>query len=132
MREARGDPGSRDDETRLEIDDPAAPVIPYSLLAAVNAASARAHTAWLIYLALLAVVFAAVAGVTHRDLLLASDVTLPVLGVKIGLTRFFLMAPILVVLVHLGMLGQLALVTRKTLEFSSAPSMLETTDRPTH
>ena len=120
------------DETRLGIDDAETPVNPYSLLAAVNAASARANTAWLIYLALLAFVFAAAAGITHRDLLLGSDVTLPILGVKIGLTRFFLLAPILVVLVHLGMLGQLALVTRKTLEFSSALSMLETTDRRTH
>ena len=120
------------DETRLGIDDAETPVNPYSLLGAVNAASARANTAWVIYLALLAFVFAAAAGITHRDLLLGSDVTLPVLGVKIGLTRFFLLAPILVVLVHLGMLGHLALVTRKTLEFSSALSMLETTDRRTH
>jgi uncharacterized protein YjbI with pentapeptide repeats len=120
------------DETRLSVDDAETPVNPYSLLTAVNAASARANTAWLIYLALLALVFVAVAGVTHRDLLLASDITLPVLGVKISLTRFFLLAPVLVVLLHLGLLGQLVALTRKTLEFSSALSMLETSDRHTH
>ena len=40
------------DETRLGVDDAETPVNPYSLLTAVNAASARANTAWLIYLAL--------------------------------------------------------------------------------
>jgi uncharacterized protein YjbI with pentapeptide repeats len=118
------------DETRLEIDDAETPVNPYSLLSAVNAASARANTTWLIFLGVTAYLLVTVASVTHRDLLLNSDV--PVLGAHVPLTRFFLFAPMAVVMVHLGVLGQLALLARKTHEFSTALSMLETTDLRTH
>jgi uncharacterized protein YjbI with pentapeptide repeats len=120
------------DETRLVIDDAETPVNPYSLLTAVNTASGSANTAWLIFLGLMAYLLVALAGVTHRDLLLNSDVALPILQVKIDLARFFVAAPIILLLLHAGLLGQLALLARKTLEFTSALKMLETTDRPTH
>ena len=73
-----------------------------------------------------------VAGISHKDLLLNSDIALPILQVKIELTRFFLFAPILLVLLHLGLMGQLVLLARKTLEFAAAIRMLETTDQRTH
>ena len=47
-----------------------APVNPYNLLEAVNRSGDTAHTGWLIFLGLMAYLMIAVAGVTHRDLLL--------------------------------------------------------------
>ncbi len=73
-----------------------------------------------------------IAGIGHKDLLLNSDITLPILQVRIELTRFFLFAPILLVLIHVGLIGQLVLLARKTLEFAASIRMLETTDQRTH
>jgi uncharacterized protein YjbI with pentapeptide repeats len=109
-----------------------APVNPYSLLEAVNRSSSAANTAWLIYIGLMAYLLVAVAGISHKDLLLNNDIPLPVLQVKIELTRFFLFAPIVLVLVHTGVLGQLVLLARKALEFHASICMLETTDERTH
>ena len=109
-----------------------APVNPYSLLEAVNNSSDTAHTGWLIFIAIMSYLLIAVAGVTHKELLLSSDIQLPVLQVKIDLTRFFLFAPIAVVLFHLGVVAQLVMLARKTIEFDYAIRILETTDRRTH
>lgn len=108
------------------------PVNPYSLLDAVNRSSGPANTAWLIYLAVMAYLLIAVAGVSHKDLLLGSDVALPILQVKIELERFFLAAPILLVLIHAGLIAKLALLAGKTLELAAAIRLLETTDKRTH
>lgn len=108
------------------------PVNPYSLLEAVNRSSDAAHTGWLIFLAIMAYFTIAVAGVTHKDLLLETPVELPILQVKIQLTQFFQFAPIILVLLHLGLMSQLVLLARETLEFDHAIRLLETTDRRTH
>jgi uncharacterized protein YjbI with pentapeptide repeats len=112
--------------------DAETPVNPYSLLEAVNASSRAASKAWLIYLALMAYLLVTVAGVSHQDLLLNNGVALPLLQLRIDLTRFFVAAPIVVVLLHVGLLAQLALLARKTLEFHAALRMLEATDERTH
>ena len=109
-----------------------APVNPYSLLEAVNAASRTAHRGWLLFIAGMAYLLVMVAAVTHADLLLSRPVTLPLLQASIELKRFFLFAPLLFVLAHLGLLTQLVLLARKTQEFDSAMRMLEATDRRTH
>ena len=108
------------------------PVNPYSLLEAVNSSSETAHTAWLIFLAIMAYLMIAVAGVTHKDLLLETPVALPVLQVSIQQGLFFEFAPVLLVLFHLGIILQLVLLARKTLEFDYAVRALETTDHRTH
>jgi len=108
------------------------PVNPYSLLEAVNHSSDTAHTSWLIFLAIMAYFVVAVAGVTHKDLLLDTAVSLPILQVDIPLTQFFRFVPIVLVLLHLGIVSQLALLARETLEFDYAIRLLETTDRRTH
>ena len=112
-----------------EIDSP---VNPYSLLEAVNNSSDTAHTAWLIFLGLMTYLMIAVAGVTHRDLLLETPVSLPLLQVSIPQSQFFQFAPVLLVLLHLGVVSQLVLLARKTLEFDQAVRNLEATDRRTH
>ncbi len=108
------------------------PVNPYSLLEAVNNSSDTAHTGWLIFLAIMTYLMIAVAGVTHEALLLETPVQLPILQVKIQLKQFFQFAPIVLVLFHLGILAQLVLLARKTLEFDHAIRLLETSDRRTH
>lgn len=108
------------------------PVNPYSLLAAVNDASETAHTAWLIFLALMTYLMVAVAGVGHRDLLLETPVALPILQVQIQQAQFFRFASVILVLVHLGVIAQLVLIARKTLEFDAAVRALELSDRRTH
>jgi uncharacterized protein YjbI with pentapeptide repeats len=120
------------DETRLAIDDVETPVNPYSLLAAVNASARSANVAWLIFLGLMAYLLVATLSVTHRDLLLGSDVTLPLLQVQIGLIRFFVLVPILLVLFHIALLGKLALLASKTREFDAALRLLESTDQRSH
>ncbi len=112
--------------------DAETPVNPYSLLEAVNRSSDSANAAWLIYVGLMSYLLITVAGITHKDLLLNADIPLPILQVKIDLTRFFLFAPILLVLIHIGVISQLVLLARKTLEFTGAVRMLETTDQRTH
>jgi uncharacterized protein YjbI with pentapeptide repeats len=119
-------------ETARAAADSETPVNPYSLLEAVNNSSDTAHTAWLIFIGLMAYLMVAVAGVTHRDLLLETPVTLPILQVNIQLTQFFQFAPILLVLFHLGVISQLVLLARKTLEFDTAVRALEVTDLRTH
>ncbi len=108
------------------------PVNPYSLLEAVNSSSDTSHTAWLIFIAIMAYLMVAVAGVTHKDLLLETAVTLPILQVNIQLTQFFRFAPILLVLFHLGLISQLVLLARKALEFDAAVRALEVSNRRTH
>lgn len=108
------------------------PVNPYSLLEAVNHSSDTAHTGWLIFLAIMAYLVIAVAGVTHKDLLLETPVSLPILQVNIQLAQFFQFAPIVLVLLHLGVVSQLTLLARETLEFDYAIRLLEATDKRTH
>ncbi len=108
------------------------PVNPYSLLEAVNSSSETSHTGWLLFLAVMTYLVIAVAGVTHETLLLETPVQLPILQVKIQLKQFFQFAPIVLVLFHLGILAQLVLLARKTLEFDHAIRLLETSARRTH
>jgi hypothetical protein len=108
------------------------PVNPYSLLEAVNSSSDTSHTGWLIFLAIMTYLMIAVAGVTHEALLLETPVQLPILQVKIQLKQFFQFAPVILVLFHLGILAQLVLLARKTLEFDHAIRFLETSDKRTH
>ena len=112
--------------------DGEAPVNPYSLLEAVNSASDATNTGWLLFLGAMSYLLVAVAGVTHKDLFLSADIPLPILQVRIDLTRFFLFAPILLVLFHLGIVAQLVLLARKSLELDRAVRVLEATDRRTH
>lgn len=108
------------------------PVNPYSLLEAVNRSSDTAHTGWLIFLAIMAYLMIAVAGVTHKDLLLEEAVALPVLQVEIQLTHFFQFAPLALVLMHLGIIAQMGLLARETMELDQAIRLLEATPRRAH
>ena len=109
-----------------------APVNPYSLLEAVNASSQSAYAAWLGFLGFYAYLLVAVAGVSHADLLVSADVSLPLLQVRLELTRFFLIVPALLLLAHVRLLAQLVVLARKSLELDAALRMVEATDRRSH
>jgi uncharacterized protein YjbI with pentapeptide repeats len=108
------------------------PVNPYSLLDAVNASSDTSHVGWLLFLGLMTYLTIAVAGVSHKDLLLQTPVALPILQVSIQQVQFFQFAPVLLVLLHMGVVSQLVLVAKKTLEFDRAVQLLESTERRSH
>jgi uncharacterized protein YjbI with pentapeptide repeats len=112
--------------------EPDTPVNPYSLLEAVNSSSDTAHTGWLIFLAIMTYLVIAVAGVTHETMLLDTPLQLPILQVNIPLKQFFQFAPIVLVLFHLGIVAQLVLLARETLEFDHAIRMLESSERRNH
>ena len=59
----------------------------------------------------------ALAGVTHKDLLLNAPITLPILGISVALDRFFLFAPPFFILIHIGMMMQYAILMRKAHAF---------------
>lgn len=109
-----------------------APVNPYSLLEAVNTSSDRTHTSWLIFIGLMIYILIAVAGVSHQDLLLNSKISLPMVQVQVELKQFFLFAPMVLVVVHLGAIMQLVMLARKTIEFDKAMRLLEVSDRRGH
>ncbi len=87
---------------------------PRRLLHAVNESAHAVRNGWVFFLALTAFFFVTVAGVTHQDLLLNSPVALPILQIGIALKRFFLFAPLILVLVHFAVLLQYAMLARKT------------------
>lgn len=90
-----------------------------SLRDAVNAASAGARGSWLAFLAFTAYLFIAIAGVTHRDLLLNAPVNLPLFQVAVPLDQFFLMAPIVFIGIHFGVLVQHVLLTQKAAQLDA-------------
>jgi uncharacterized protein YjbI with pentapeptide repeats len=108
------------------------PVNPYSLLGAVNSASDTVNTAWLIFLGVMSYLLITSAGVTHKDLLLNNGIPLPILQVTIDVSRFFFFAPIILVLFHTGLVSQLVMLARKTLEFDKAIRLLEPSESRAH
>jgi hypothetical protein len=79
----------------------------------VNISSGAARNAWMFFMALLAYYVIALAGITHRDLLLNTPVKLPLLNVEIALRSFFLFGPLTLVLIHFGLMLQHAMLARK-------------------
>lgn len=83
------------------------------LLQDVNAASASARSAWILLIALEAYFFIALAGISHRDLLLNTPVAQPILQVAIPLHAFILFGPLVLIVMHAGVLQQHIILARK-------------------
>ena len=79
----------------------------------VNRTSASARNGWLLFLALQAYFLIALAGLTHRELLLGTPIPLPLLQVQIELKAFFIFGPVMLVLVHMGILLQHVMLARQ-------------------
>ena len=54
---------------------------------------------------------------SHTDLLLNSPIALPIIGISIALDRFFLFAPLFYILIHIGVMLQYVVLTRKIYAF---------------
>jgi uncharacterized protein YjbI with pentapeptide repeats len=76
------------------------------LLESLNQSCSTARNGWLFLLATVAYLFVTVISVTHRDLFFDTPVKLPLLGTDVPLSRFFLFAPIAVILLWFGVLLQ--------------------------
>ena len=88
------------------------------LLEAVNGASAAARNGWLGYLALMAYLVVTLSGITHKELLLNTPTTLPLINVGIPLTGFFAFAPAALLAVHFGLLVQHRMLFDKIAQFN--------------
>jgi uncharacterized protein YjbI with pentapeptide repeats len=74
------------------------------LLDALNATSQASRTTWVFFVSFLAYAFVAVSSVSHTDLLLNRAVKLPILQIEVQLTSFFVVVPLLMILMHFGLL----------------------------
>jgi hypothetical protein len=91
----------------------------------VNHTSASTRNGWVFFLAIQAYLFVALAGLTHRDLLLDTPVPLPLLQVPISLKGFFLFAPFILVLIHMGILLQHVMLARQARELHARATKFE-------
>ncbi|MGJ5176969.1 pentapeptide repeat-containing protein [Bradyrhizobium oligotrophicum] len=86
----------------------------------VNESAASVSALWVTYL-LFGLYLALTAGsVTHRQLLLVTPIKLPVLNVDLPMTGFFLLSPILFVILHLYVLMQAAILSRTAATYNEA------------
>ena len=83
------------------------------LLATANEAAGAARNAWLGFILVMAYLLVTIASTGHRDLLLNNPVTLPIVDVKLPLASFYVYAPLLFWLLHLGLFIQHAVTAKK-------------------
>ena len=83
----------------------------------VNEAGRHARTVYVTYLLFGLYLAIIIGGTTHLQLLLESPITLPLLNVGLPLVAFYWIAPFLFLLLHLNLLVQLYLLSRKLVRF---------------
>ncbi|MBG0794297.1 pentapeptide repeat-containing protein [Methylocystis sp. H62] len=83
----------------------------------VSDAAAVGAPLWLSYIFLLFYIAIAAGAVTHKELLLESPVDLPFLNIKLPLKAFFVLAPILFLIVHAYVLAHFAMLSDKAKAF---------------
>jgi hypothetical protein len=93
----------------------------------VNLTSAATRNSWVFFLALQAYFFVALSGVSHQDLLLNTPLALPLLQVEIGLKGFFIFGPVILVLIHIGILLQHVMLARQARELHERLTQFEGT-----
>jgi len=84
---------------------------------AVEDAASVSGPLWLSYLFALFSIALAAAGVTHTDLLVENPVELPFLNIKLALKAFFVLAPILFLILHVYTLMYFVLLGAKASQF---------------
>jgi uncharacterized protein YjbI with pentapeptide repeats len=84
---------------------------------ALNEAAGKASLLWATFVTLELYVLIATGSVTHRDLLLASPIKLPLLNVDLPLVGFFLATPIILVVLHFYVLLQLVAFAQKSRDY---------------
>lgn len=83
------------------------------LLAEAESASRHVNTIHVSFLVVATYVLVTVASTTHEQILRISPVSLPLLNVSVPILGFYLVVPCLVLLLHLNLLLQLYLLSRK-------------------
>jgi uncharacterized protein YjbI with pentapeptide repeats len=87
------------------------------LLDSVNGSAERFQTLWFSFLGLTLYLEVAAQVTSHRALLLEDDQTLPILSIKIGLLPFYVIAPLLYLILHFYLLLMLLLLARTAASF---------------
>jgi hypothetical protein len=85
---------------------------PDALQASLNDSAARVSTIWVSYLLFALYLVIATGTATPRQLLLQEPLKLPVLNIDLPLYWFFVLAPLLFVLLHFYVLLQVLLLSR--------------------
>lgn len=94
----------------------------------LNDSATRVSTIWISFLIFSLYLLIAATTVTHRQLLLAEPVKLPVLNIDLPLWGFFFLAPILFVIFHAYVLIQLILLARTASAYDAAMAKLTEQD----
>ena len=85
---------------------------------AVNDSAGRAGVLWTSFLTLGTYLLIATGSVTHRELFLNSAIKLPVLGVELPVTGYFLVAPMIYLIFHFYLLMQLEGLSEKVVDYN--------------
>jgi hypothetical protein len=101
------------------VNEPNLPPIVADAKKAVDDAAAVAGGFWLSYLFVLFYFAVAAGAVTHADLFFENPVKLPFLNIELPLLAFFLLAPILFLVVHAYALAHLVMLTDKAKQFDA-------------
>src|SRR6478672_5375673 len=86
----------------------------------LNDSATRVSTIWVSFLIFSLYLGTAATTVTHRQLLLAEPIKLPVLNIDLPLWGFFFLAPILFVVFHAYVLIQVVLLGRTAAAYNDA------------
>lgn len=86
----------------------------------LNDSATRVSTIWVSFLIFLLYLLTAAITVTHRQLLLAEPVKLPVLNIELPLWGFFFLAPVLLIIFQAYLLIQLVLLGRTAAVYNDA------------
>ena len=98
------------------------------LLATANEASGAARNTWLGFLGIMAYLLITIASTNHEDLLLNNPVTLPVVNVQLPLFSFYFFAPIIFLLLHLGLFIQHTVTAKKLHALNDALNLMTASD----
>ncbi len=90
-----------------------------SLQRAVNDSAGKAAVLWTSFITLGTYLLIATGSVKHRDLFLDAPIKLPVLGVDLPVTGYFLVAPIIFLVFHFYVLLQLEGLSQKVSDYNS-------------
>jgi uncharacterized protein YjbI with pentapeptide repeats len=85
---------------------------------AVNDSAGKAGVLWTSFVTLGTYLLVATGSVTHRNLFLNSTIKLPVLGVELPVTGYFLVAPMIFVVFHFYLLLQLEGLSEKVVDYN--------------
>jgi uncharacterized protein YjbI with pentapeptide repeats len=85
---------------------------------AVNDSAGRAGVLWTSFITLGTYLLIATGSVTHRNLFLNSAIKLPVLGVELPVTGYFVVAPMIFLIFHFYLLLQLEALSEKVVDYN--------------